>query len=334
MASRYLPVIVILLVGALSSIVLLFLSSSPTKHIRPICTNETDIWDSNHGTARTPAGYPARGVIYAVASMEQGHDKAALLLDYTFRAAELATHYAPGLFATLFTDKALFNEYVQTHQIQTTRPFAQVVFFEDKLNEPLSSTTQNTSWTGQKIPSIWLKKIVSFQHTPYPLTAFLDSDTCFCGPEGVEKLFNVLAKGGDIAYILEKDAPSPSYRNISLEFPERNTGVVVYHTNAQVRRLLRLWERHFLRALRTGLRHQHDQASLREALYDINAEANEDIGHPSSTPAQVSEVILRHRRDVCRGYGHRKRNRCRTSTSEEGGPGCSEQCWIVIKYML
>jgi hypothetical protein len=29
---------------------------------------------------------------------------------------------------------------------------------------------------------MWRKKILSFLHTPYPLTAFLDGDTCFCGP--------------------------------------------------------------------------------------------------------------------------------------------------------
>ena len=98
------------------------------------------------------------------------------------RAAELVIHYAPKLFVTLFTEKALFNHYVQTNHLKTTRPFASIVFFEDKLMDPFSSTNQNTTWTGQKTALVWMKKIISFQHTPYPLTAFLDSDTCFCGP--------------------------------------------------------------------------------------------------------------------------------------------------------
>ena len=121
-------------------------------------------------------------------------------------------------------------------------------------------------------PLVWSKKIVSFQFSPYPLTAFLDGDTCFCGTMGLNRLFGVLGTGlrpFDLAYILEKDNAGPAtYRGkIPADFRERNTGVVVYRANRHVAELFAYWEELFHIAVKQDIGQINDQPSLRDALW-------------------------------------------------------------------
>eukprot|EP00959_Pyramimonas_sp_CCMP1952_P284488 5947365-Pyramimonas_sp.AAC.1 len=96
MAVRYIAVVFFIVLGTIVSYTLFGLSSgSSEESIQappvPHCAHNVYIWDSINKTAKPPAGYPSRGIVYAVASMqhtnERGRDKAAALLDYTFRAA-------------------------------------------------------------------------------------------------------------------------------------------------------------------------------------------------------------------------------------------------------
>jgi hypothetical protein len=58
------------------------------------------------------------------------------------------------------------------------------VFFDQIMAEPNKTYPEKLNFLMGAGPLVWTKKIVSFQFSPYELTAFLDGDTCFCGSTG------------------------------------------------------------------------------------------------------------------------------------------------------
>eukprot|EP00854_Cymbomonas_tetramitiformis_P008631 gene8631-10243_t len=248
------------------------------------------------------SGYPARGALYTVAAVQsQEERKMYALMSHTFRSASLALYLNPDLFITLFTDKPLFTSYVHKFNLTTTHPFASVVFFDDIMDLTKEYDAQTSISMGYG-PVVWAKKIVTFQHTPYPVSLFMDGDTCFCHSEGLEQLFQALDGGMDIAYIHEKDKPGPALEKIPERFRERNTGVVIYASNIRVHHLLQTWEQYFYRGINASLGQINDQPSLREALYDIQ--------HKWQRSEQVKEKILSFAKQICRGFDKVQKAKC------------------------
>ena len=87
---RYIPIVFLLVLGSTTSVVLLLTRYGSREENRVFCTNDTEIWDSTGGAFQTPVGYPSRGIIFAVASMDQGRDKGLILLEHTFRYLALS----------------------------------------------------------------------------------------------------------------------------------------------------------------------------------------------------------------------------------------------------
>jgi len=115
-------------------------------------------------------------------------------------------------------------------------------------------------------------KLHSILNTPYDQTLFLDSDTEIKKP--IDSLFKLLTKF-DIAF-----APGPFCQKpidkfdiineIPSEFPEPNTGVLLYSTNAKTKKFLSNWRRVFHDNI-DGLQRDHgkggEQVSLRYLLW-------------------------------------------------------------------
>tara|TARA_B100001093_G_C26813225_1_gene1008455 strand:+ start:399 stop:1121 length:723 start_codon:yes stop_codon:yes gene_type:complete len=123
----------------------------------------------------------------------------------------------------------------------------------------------------------FLSKLSAIKNTPYDNTLFLDTDTILCKP--IHSLFKLLDKF-DIAI-----APGPMTQRptndadvlseLPMEFPELNTGVILYRNNQKMKLFIREWEDTFLNN-KKGLYRQHgkggEQVSLRYLLW-----ANEQI---------------------------------------------------------
>ena len=136
-------------------------------------------------------------------------------------------------------------------------------------------TTNDTRFTGHM--SHFLAKLYSILETPYENTLFLDTDTEIKKPIG--SLFELLKKF-DIAI-----APGPMTQppvdssdvinELPNEFPELNTGVILYRMNDKMKNFLTEWKDVFLQNTK-GLYRAHgkggEQVSLRYLLW-----TNEDI---------------------------------------------------------
>ena len=82
------------------------------------------------------------------------HDPDPSLCPHPLRSATLARQYDPSLFATLFTERHMWESYRDKHNLTTTAPFASIVFFDQIMAEPNKTYTVKQNFQmGQSAPS-------------------------------------------------------------------------------------------------------------------------------------------------------------------------------------
>lgn len=165
-------------------------------------------------------------------------------------------------------------------------PNAQICLFHNYDDSLISSYEINvfTEIKKIKIPEVkdsrfkgqmshFLTKLYSILETPYENTLFLDTDTEVKKP--IKSMFDLLKKF-DIAI-----APGPMTQppvdssdiinELPKEFPELNTGVILYRMNEKMRKFLNEWKNVFLHNT-NGLFRRHgkggEQVSLRYLLWN------------------------------------------------------------------
>lgn len=139
---------------------------------------------------------------------------------------------------------------------------------------PVCVITDDTTFSSTYVDEIiiaetvtdFVSKIIGLAKTPFERTVFLDSDTFVCAP--IDQLFNVLDLF-DMAMVVERSNHSYSFVvkykpdfKISYEnlLPEYHTGVIVYKSNAVVRKLFSDWLE-----IHNRLELKADMPSFREA---------------------------------------------------------------------
>jgi len=113
----------------------------------------------------------------------------------------------------------------------------------------------------------FVSKIIGMQRTPFERTIYVDSDTFICAP--IDKLFHILDIF-DLAMTVDKYNHSYAFfqhynSSFQLRFenvlPEYNTGLIVYHNNESVKKLLDDWL-----TIHHQMKVKADMPSFREAF--------------------------------------------------------------------
>ena len=110
----------------------------------------------------------------------------------------------------------------------------------------------------------FIDKVTFLQESPFENTLFLDTDTLVIEP--IYELGNLLNQF-DLACA---HAPVRTTYNIpvcSSEFPELNTGVILYKRSDIVIELFQSWLKIYQEQLQSDRHPRHDQAAFREALF-------------------------------------------------------------------
>ncbi|XRB08728.1 hypothetical protein NFJ02_37g92830 [Pycnococcus provasolii] len=198
-------------------------------------------------------------------------------------------------------------------------PFDYVVLYDGAgaITIPeLPKAAEASRW--QKSGMLWMRKIATYQHTPFENTLFTDSDACTCPPaRGRDSaLRNMAALIGSSDFVSVMDdkghggTPPPAYdpkNPVPMEFDERNGGFNLYRRTSAVEALFRAWMEVFVWHSSEGdnlPKVTHDQPALREAIY------------VATRHYRLRELLLpnRGRGGICRGFDKEQKMRCEGMT--------------------
>ena len=195
----------------------------------------------------------SRGIIYSCAGSTR-------FLQEAFASASSVRKFLPN------ANICLFHSY-EEHQLSTI----DTSVFSEIRRISLTDDTINLRFSGHM--KWFLAKLYAITQSPYAETLFLDTDTEIKKP--ISSLFNILKKF-DIA-IAPGPMTQPPVDNEDLlnelpnEFPELNTGVILYRNNKKIKDFLENWKTTFLYN-KNNLYREHgkggEQVSLRYLLWN------------------------------------------------------------------